>query len=439
MSKFIIFFLLMLELCHQVVPMDAEEELIALQAEVDAVEHEIIKEVAVIKQSRRLYDVSYVLYITSTDGVIDFFADHNPDAEDVDPDDPESDKRFMLTFLWFYVLLPIISNIYKFYDLYYPEAPLEPRTRSELLRRLHTLQDGLKNKLVEYDVHFTLDEVAAEDDGMGFMNCNIDDPYEHLNSDIGTAYEVLKTEAMKMLLHVDRHILPVTDYVVKRILHDFGLNDDMEREIGRRARPLTKAELDEIFEALKNTLASVPDSDTSLAYKLVKMHYDSLLTQLEAFLVLPRLFATLDLTNEIATQAFREQVTDFLGITQHRSVNTNTGELGKAVYEAVKKGSQKGYVEIGDDLLMDHPLQHMHELVHSHDRLHLYELSMRQKYLKHQPGSSIGSRHSSSPSVGHLDGTLGSSGSHRGGSVGDNGPSSSSNRIGHTSRDTRRC
>ncbi|TPX53347.1 hypothetical protein SeMB42_g00830 [Synchytrium endobioticum] len=345
MSKFIIFFLLMLELCHQVVPMDAEEELIALQAEVDAVEHEIIKEVAVIKQSRRLYDVSYVLYITSTDGVIDFFADHSPDAEDVDPDDPESDKCStdvyvsrcnMLTFLWFYVLLPIISNIYKFYDLYYPEAPLEPRTRSELLRRLHTLQDGLKNKLVEYDVHFTLDEVAAEDDGMGFMNCNIDDPYEHLNSDIGTAYEVLKTEAMKMLLHVDRHILPVTDYVVKRILHDFGLNDDMEREIGRRARPLTKAELDEIFEALKNTLASVPDSDTSLAYKLVKMHYDSLLSQLETFLVLRRQVVTLDLTNEVATQAFREHVIDFLQETHHRTIITNTDELGKAVYEAIK-------------------------------------------------------------------------------------------------------
>ncbi|TPX45754.1 hypothetical protein SeLEV6574_g03686 [Synchytrium endobioticum] len=434
MSKFIFIFLLMLELCHQVVPMNAEK-LITLQAEVTALESKIQKVMAGIKKSRRLYDLSYVLYITSGDGVIEFFADHTPDQQVPNLDNSESDK--MLTCLWFYVLPPIISNIYKFHDIYYPEAPLEPRTRSELLRRLHTLQDGLKNKLVEYDVHFTLDEVAAEDDGMGFMNCNVDDPYERLDSDIGTAYEVLTMEAMTMLLHVDRNILPVTDYAVKRILHDFGLNDDMEREIGRRARLLTKAELDEIFEALKNTLASVPDSDTSLAYKLVKMHYDSLLSQLETFLVLRRQVVTLDLTNEVATQAFREHVIDFLQETHHRTIITNTDELGKAVYEAIKDGNQKGYVEIGDDLLTDRPLQHMHELVHSHDRLHLYELSMRQKYRKHQPGSSIGSRHSSSSLVGPLDGTLGSSGGHRGGGVGDNGPSSFSSRIDH--RSAKRC
>ncbi|TPX47530.1 hypothetical protein SeLEV6574_g02606 [Synchytrium endobioticum] len=391
------------------------------------------REVADIKQSRRLYDLSYVLYITSDHGMIKYFANHTPDQEDPNLDNSESDKRhFVLTYLWFYVLPPILSNIYKFHDLYYPEAQLEPRTRLELLRRLHTLQEGLKKRLVKYDVHCTLEKVVAEDDGMGFINCNIDDPYERLNSDIEKVYGVLNTEASKMLLHVERKVLPVTDYEVKRILHAAKLGPDMEYDIGRRSRLLKKDELDKIFEALKNAFASVPDSDTSLAYKLVKMHYNSLLTQLETFLVLRQQVFTLDLTSEVELKAFRDSLVDFIAVTNYRIAMTDTKDFGKAVYKAVKDGSRKGYVEIGDDLLTDRPLQYMHELIHSHDRLHLYESSMRQKYLQHQPGSSIGSRHSSSPSVGHLDGTLRSSGSHRGGSVGDNGRSSS-NRIDHRS------
>ncbi|TPX54631.1 hypothetical protein SeMB42_g00179 [Synchytrium endobioticum] len=407
--------------------------MVVIKIIIDAFEDSFYFEVADIKQSRRLYDLSYVLYITSDHGMIKYFANHTPDQEDPNLDNSESDKRhFVLTYLWFYVLPPILSNIYKFHDLYYPEAQLEPRTRLELLRRLHTLQEGLKKRLVKYDVHCTLEKVVAEDDGMGFINCNIDDPYERLNSDIEKVYGVLNTEASKMLLHVERKVLPVTDYEVKRILHAAKLGPDMEYDIGRRSRLLKKDELDKIFEALKNAFASVPDSDTSLAYKLVKMHYNSLLTQLETFLVLRQQVFTLDLTSEVELKAFRDSLVDFIAVTNYRIAMTDTKDFGKAVYKAVKDGSRKGYVEIGDDLLTDRPLQYMHELIHSHDRLHLYESSMRQKYLQHQPGSSIGSRHSSSPSVGHLDGTLRSSGSHRGGSVGDNGRSSS-NRIDHRS------
>ncbi|TPX42737.1 DNA-directed DNA polymerase [Synchytrium endobioticum] len=376
MSKFVIFVVLMLELCHQVAPMNAGQDLIDIQAKVDALEPKVIKAVADIKKGRLLYDLSYVLYVTSDDGMAVFFDDDLP-AQQPYLGNPEYTKKLvLLTYMWFCVLPPILANIYKFHDLYYPEAPLEPRTRLELLRRLHSIQAGMKAKMAKYDVHFTMQEVMAEDDGMGFINCYVDDPYERLNSDIGTAYGVLKTEAIKILLHVDRHILPVTDYEVQRILHDFGLNEDMEREIGRRSRLLKKDELDKIFEALKNAFASVPDSDTSLAYKLVKMHYDSLLSQLETFLALRRQLVTLDLTNEVETQAFRKQVLDFLRVTHHRTVITNTGELGKAIYEAVRNGSQKGYVEVGDDLLTDRPLQYMHELIHSHDRLHFYESSM---------------------------------------------------------------
>ncbi|TPX48851.1 hypothetical protein SeLEV6574_g01818 [Synchytrium endobioticum] len=362
MSKLIIIVLVMLGLCQLVVSMDPQED---VNQEEAIFKTGVMKEAALIKAERRVYDLHYAMYISGDTGMLRFMADHSPGL--CTANRARAKQLTVMFMMWYNVIFCILVNVYKFHDLHYSEAPLAPRCRLELLRRMNWLSPSTKRLQDEYGVHFALENAAIEDDGLGFVRADYNDPYKKLSAAIEEVQTVLKAEAEKLIFHVRLGNPSVAHLQVQQALRDSKLPPDLQEKIEKHARLWSKAWLDEIFQKLKDEFGSLPACDTSLAYELLKSDYDYLLIYGETYVKLRKAAAGLDLSAGYDVELFISNIEKFifemdLFTYGGRPIGDKVQGRGREVYAAINRGAVSGYVVISDDLLTENPLEPMPEL-----------------------------------------------------------------------------
>ncbi|TPX34597.1 hypothetical protein SeMB42_g07304 [Synchytrium endobioticum] len=313
----------------------------------------VTKEAAVIRERRRVYNLVYAFYITGEEGVQKFLIDHTPD-DDVYEEVPDGFKYFtLMCTMWFNVFYRIFLNIYKYHDLYYPEAPLLRCERVEVLKRLICLPKMAVDSLKDYPETFTLERFAMEDDGFGFIR-EPEGPYPKLHSEIIKVSELLQMEVKNFLILVQSGNLKRPDR--QKVVVALGLPPGLAEDFEDKIRLMTKTELTQLLDNLRNEFINTPSSDASLPYAILKHEYKKVNRYITMYTKLRETVATLDFTDNMATTSFINEVESFLNKMDPDTLTCDAylKETGEAIYKAIARGTDTGYVEISDELFEEH-------------------------------------------------------------------------------------
>ncbi|TPX45755.1 hypothetical protein SeLEV6574_g03687 [Synchytrium endobioticum] len=362
MSKLNVIFLLMLGVYCLGTSADLTDQ---LEADLAATKAKVIEEVADIQKHRRLYDVHFALYLTSSRGLHQFFLSHGPNygIGESDEEAPQVLKYLnLMDAAWLNVWSIIILNIYKYHDLCYPNEPLLPRTRHELLQRWDMVEAVRRTVMSEADERHTLDWPVLDDDGRGFIS-NAKDAYVGLRSEMENVKDVIKMEAEKLLLYVERRIPPLTSRQLDWVVEAFKLDNDVGALIKSRVMLITKTKMDEMFEILAELLRRISPSDTSLEYLILRNDCETLLLLADTYAMARETAATLDFNDEDAAKALTDDIAVLVNSMNVIVFGDFVSERGGDLYQAIEQERETGYVAISDDLLNEYQLKPIPELI----------------------------------------------------------------------------
>ncbi|TPX40443.1 hypothetical protein SeMB42_g05993, partial [Synchytrium endobioticum] len=171
----LIILLLIIASCHQVISAGGFQtactpSTLGLQR----MEYASKEEEASIRQERRLYDIEYVYFISSPQGLVTYMNEYVPAiaTSELSKLNPEHVSQYHLTRIHrLNVIIRILINLLKFYDIHFDHA-LSPFARNQLLQRVQKLKGTVTKHLRGCSiggVPLSLDQVLISDDGMGYQ------------------------------------------------------------------------------------------------------------------------------------------------------------------------------------------------------------------------------------------------------------------------------